>query len=288
MGAMTSEPNMHTFQTPAPVLLRVEIPHGRIQVIAAQTEVTRVELIAINGDEVARQWIAQAEVAQRGDEIVVLVRQHNPKFNVFGRGVEAIVHAPLASGARLSLGSGRIETLGRMGDVEATSGSGAIRLEETGEARALTGSGDIDIGAATGSVDAKSGSGHVTLGAIAGDARVTTGSGHTQIAQCEGTARIKTGSGKVEIDKAGAALDAFSASGAIEVRRADHGRVRAKTVSGRVSVRIADGAAAWLDIDTVSGKLRSSLEQSAPPGEGESRVELAISTVSGDVTLARA
>ena len=62
---------MHTFQTPAPVLLRVEIPHGRIQVIAAQTEVTRVELIAINGDEVARQWIAQAEVAQRGDEIVV-------------------------------------------------------------------------------------------------------------------------------------------------------------------------------------------------------------------------
>jgi hypothetical protein len=47
------------------------------------------------------------------------------------------------------------------------------------------------------------------------------------------------------------------------VRRADHGRVRAKTTSGGVSVGVADGVAALLDLSTMSGRVNSELAASA-------------------------
>jgi hypothetical protein len=74
----------------------------------------------------------------------------------------------------------------------------------------------------------------------------------------------------------------------VQVRRADHGRVRAKTVSGKISVGVAGGTAAHLDISTLSGRVNSELEAGAAPGEGEKRVELVLSTMSGNVNLARA
>ena len=73
-----------------------------------------------------------------------------------------------------------------------------------------------------------------------------------------------------------------------QVRRADHGRVRAKTISGRVSVGVANGAAALLDISTMSGRVNSELEPGAAPNDGEPHVELILSTLSGNVNVARA
>ena len=135
---------MQTFQTPAPMRLRIELPKGRIQVVAEDTAETRVELIAVHGDPIAQQWIDEAEVAQHGDEVVV--RIHKRGLTLFGLGgsIEALIHVPTGSDASLSTGSGRIETAGRLGAITASTGSGAIRLAESAEARAQTGSGDID------------------------------------------------------------------------------------------------------------------------------------------------
>ncbi len=278
---------LHTFQTPNPVRLRVEMPKGRIRVIAEETETTGVELSAADHDITAHQWIAEAEVAQHGDEIVVLVPRHGLQWFGFGGDIEATIHLPSASAAKLALGSGKIETSGQLGDVEAAAGSGTIRLAETAEARAHTGSGAISIGSATGSVDVKTGSGEVTIGSIGGDARVTTASGNANIGECAGAASIKTASGSLEVGEAGESVKAFSASGNIEVRRADHGRISAKTVSGRVSVGVARDTAAWLDIHTLSGRVNSALDSGPAPADGEKRVELRLSTVSGNVNVAR-
>lgn len=279
---------MHTFQTPAPVRLRVEIPKGRIMVVAEETTETRVELTAIHGDAATRAWIAEAEVAQNGDEVVV--RLPKARLGLFGTGgsVEARVHAPLGSAATLSAGAGRIQTTGRLGEVDASSGSGSIQLDDSNGVRARTGSGDIAIAGSAGSVEAKTGSGRITVGKVGADARITTGSGDAELAEATGDARLSTGSGDIEIGLAGDSLEAFAASGDVRIRRADHGRVRAKTISGQVSVGVANGAAALLDITTMSGRVNSELEAAGPPGEGEKRIELIVSTMSGNVNLARA
>jgi len=279
---------MHSFQTPNPIRLNVHLPKGRIMVVAEETTETRVELTAIHGDTASNAWIAGAEVTHNGDEIVV--RFPKARLGLFGTGgaVEARIHAPLGSAARLSAGSGRIETAGRLGQVIASAGSGTIRLDDTGEASATTGSGDIAINTSAGSVEAKTGSGRISVGRVGADARITTGSGHAELAEAAGDAKLTTGSGNIEVGQAGDSLEAFAASGNVEIRRADHGRIRAKTVSGQISVGVANGAAALLDISTVSGRVNSELEAAEAPGADELRVELTLSTVSGAVNLARA
>jgi hypothetical protein len=287
MGSMNEDKRMHIFPTPKPVRLRVSIPKGRIIVVAEETEETRVELTPIHGDAATLTWIEQAEVAQNGDEI--LVRMPKARLGLFGRGgsVEARVHAPCGSAASLSTGSGRIETAGRLSEIDASSGAGSITLDDNSAARARTGSGDIAIAASAGSVDAKTGSGRITVGKVGADAQIITGSGHAELAEAAGEARLTTGSGDIEISLAGDSLEAFAAAGNVRVRRADHGRVRAKTVSGHVSIGVASGAVALLDISMMSGRMNSELEAAAPPADGDRRVELIISTVSGNVNLTR-
>lgn len=278
---------MHSFATPTPPRLRIELPKGRIRVVAEQTDQTRVELIAINGDATARAWIAEAEVSQSGEDIIVRVPRARMTLFGFGGAIEALVHAPLGSAADVSIASGRIETTGRLGEVDAASASGAIRLDDCQQARVRAGSGDITIVSSAGSVEAKTGSGRITVGPVGGDARINTASGHAELAEAAGDAKVNTGSGHIEVGQAGDSLEAFAASGNVSVRRADHGRVRARTLSGHVSVGVAGGAAALLDVSTMSGKVHSQLEAAAAPEPGDKRVELVISTMSGDVNLLR-
>jgi hypothetical protein len=287
MGAMTETSRMQNFPTPTPPQLRVDIPRGRIRILASETGETSVRLTAIHGDAAAQAMIADAEVAQNGDEIVVRIRKAG--FSLFGLGgaVEAEIHAPLDSGAVLTTGSGRIETSGRLGQIDATTGSGPIRLDALREARARTGSGDIDIASATGSVDVKAHSGRIVVGPVGGHARISTASGHAELECATGDARLRTASGNIEVGRSGDSLDAVAASGNVRVWRTDHGRVRAKCVSGQVSVGVAKGAAALLDISTVSGRVHSELEAGGPPGADERQVELVLSTVSGNVNLTR-
>ena len=285
---MTADRTMR-FDTPRPTKLRVGVPVGNITVTAEATAVTRIDLTAPNGDSGARDWIAQAEIVQLGDEIVV----RGPKlrfslFNMWGGSIEARVSAPLGSDANLTIGAGRIETIGRLGAVSANTGAGSLHIAECADAHAHTGAGSIEIAAVSGSVEAKTGAGKVRIGKVGANAEITTAAGAARIEEIAGAARMKTAHGNIEIGAAGDSLDAFTSSGSIRVTRADHGYVRARTVSGGVSVGVASGVAALLDLSTVSGHVRSELEAGGAPADGEQRIELVLSTVSGNVNVARA
>jgi DUF4097 and DUF4098 domain-containing protein YvlB len=287
MGAMNPDSRTMTFETPAPTRLRVSIPSGRISVTAEDTAVTRIELVAVRGGA-ARDWVAEAEIVQEGDEIVVRGRRQG--FGMFGQfgSIEATVRAPRASDATLSVGAGRIETTGPLRKVSANTGAGDIHVADCGEADAHTGSGNIEIDFVAGSVEAKTGSGEVKVGQVGADARISTASGNARVEGVAGAANLTTAHGNIEVGAAGDSLEAFTASGNVRVRRADHGHVRARTVSGGVSVGVAGGVAALLDLSTVSGRVRSDLAASGPPAESEAHVELVLSTVSGNVEVARA
>ena len=286
---MNPDQRIEAFQTPAPVRLSVDIPMGRIRITAAAVNTTRVELTAVHGDTHARELIANAEIRQSGNDIVVRIDDRGFAFRLFWRGqIQATIEVPLGSAARLCTGSGHIETTGQLGDVKATSGSGAIHLGASGEVRAHAGSGEIAIASASGSVDAKTGSGRIKVGKVGADARIATGSGHVELDEAAGRAWLKTASGHIEIGRAGDSLEAVASSGDVRVRCADHGRVNASTMSGRVSVGVARGVAALLDIRTMSGRVDSELDTVDAPRTGDGKVELILRTMSGNVSVARA
>lgn len=278
-----------SFETAQAPKLRVNLPFGRITVTAQETAATRIELTASNGDPNVREWIEQAEIAQLGDEIVV----RGPKlrwtlFNFLGGSIEAAIVTSVGADASLSIGAGRIETIGRLGAVRAHTGAGNVHIAECAEANAHTGAGNVDIASVAGSVETKTGAGTVKIGKVGANAEISTAAGNARIDAIVGAARMKTAHGNIEVGSAGDSLDAFTSSGNVRVTKADHGHIRARTVSGGVSVGVANGVAALLDLHTVSGRVRSELEASGAPADGEQRIELVLSTVSGNVSVARA
>ena len=279
---------MHTFETPQPVRLRVELWQGRVTVNAADTTTTTVELEPIHGDNGAQELIDAATVEQRGDEIVVLMPK--VKSGLFRRNahIAATITVPTHSAAKIETASADIETQGVLGDTRVASGSGDVELDTVANADIKTGSGDIEINTTHGDLDVKCGSADVKVEQLDGNGDVLAGSGDVLLGQIGGSLKIKTGSGDIVIRQAGDQIDALAGSGDMLVRRIDHGRLKAKTGSGDITVGVADGTAAYLDVATVTGDVTSSLDASEAPSEGDQTVELIIQTGTGDVVLQRA
>lgn len=280
---------MHTFHTPQPVRLRVEVYEGRVDIVAAETDTTTVELIAADGDaDIAQELMERATVEQHGNDIVVELPKS--KSGLFRRGHRVLVHitVPLGSSAALETAAADVQTRGQLGDVVISSGSGDVDLELTVDLQARLGSGDLRLGAAHGAVDIKGGSSDLVLGDIADAVTILTGSGDVLLDRVGGTLKIKSGSGDVVLKEAGTGVDAMAGSGDVTLRQVAKGRVKAKTGSGDVSIAVTHGTAAYLDIASVSGDVYSKLDGSPAPHDGEPTVEIDVKTASGDVVLQRA
>ncbi len=285
---MTEETSMHSFHTPTPVRLRVELWEGSVSLVADETATTTVELTPQAGEGAAQDLVDRATVEQRGDEIVVLMPKSKGGLFRRGYGVRAVIHLPIDSDVHLETGSADVDARGPLGDCHVSTGSGDVTLELTTDLQARLGSGDLRLEASRGSIDVKGGSSDLVIGDVAGSATILTGSGDVTLEHVGGPLKIKSGSGDVVLKRAGEGVDAMAGSGDLLLKQVDQGRVRAKTGSGDIAIGVAQGTAAYLDILTVSGDVRSTLEGAGAPSEGETTVEIDIKSGSGDVVLQRA
>src|SRR5258706_11886103 len=99
----------HTFETPSPIRLRLELGKGHVRLRAEETASTRVELTAPRGDAAAQALIDRAEVAQRGDEVVVLLPSRGASLFGIGGSVEGVVSLPAGSAVTVSTGSADVQ-----------------------------------------------------------------------------------------------------------------------------------------------------------------------------------
>lgn len=154
--------------------------------------------------------------------------------------------------------------------------------------RFATGSGDVSVGVAADLV-CTTGSGNVHVGELRGDAaRLGTGSGDIEVGDAFCRVSVKSGSGSVvvrslhEIE-----MQAASGSGDISVP-ATTGSLDLRSASGSLTVGIADGLPAWLDLNSASGLVRIALDASHEPAPGESYVAVRARTASGEIAVYRA
>ncbi len=267
-----------TFDTAGPISFYVELGSGDVKVHADEVTETTVHVDGRDADDVV--------VEQRGNQVVVIAPKRRAGFFDTNGELTVTATVPLDSELVTKLGSADLAATGRYGTVRVKSGSGEVRIAElTGDAVVETGSGDISLDTSLGNLRVKSGSGDVGVERTAASTVISTGSGDVYVGVAEADTVVKSGSGDVQVRDAHTDLALSTASGELRVNTFRVGSLKAKGVSGDVSVGIPAGIPVWTDISSVSGSVRSSLEGAGQPEKGQDFIELRASTVSGDIVL---
>ncbi|MFI6339075.1 DUF4097 family beta strand repeat-containing protein [Streptomyces sp. NPDC050535] len=211
---------MQKFDTTAPVSVVLDIPAGRIRLIAADRTDTTVEILpadAAKGRDV--KAAEQTEVAYSESDGVLRIEVPAAKNRILGTSgsIEVTVQLPTGSRVEAKAASAEFRGVGRLGDVAFEGAQGSVKLDETGSARLTVLAGDISVGR------------------LGGPAEISTQKGDIGIAEAaHGTVTLRTEHGDISVGAAhgvSASLDAGTA----------YGRVHN-------ALRNTDGAAAGLDI----------------------------------------
>ncbi|MEV7179007.1 DUF4097 family beta strand repeat-containing protein [Kitasatospora sp. NPDC093679] len=221
---------MHTFNTPAPVTVVLDVPAGRVRVVAADRADTTVEVLpadAAKGRDVKAAELI--EVAHRDG--VLRIEAPAAKNRILGTSgtVSVTVHLPAGSRIEAKGAAAEFHGTGRLGEVAVEIAQGTVELDEASAARLTLQSGDV------------------TLGRLTGPAEISTQQGDLRITEAvRGTLVLRTGSGAIEVGVAhgvSAALDAGTAFGRIanSLKNTDGAdaavTIRATTAAGDITAR---------------------------------------------------
>jgi hypothetical protein len=267
---------VHRFETPGPVALRIAIAAGRVEVIAAESEQTEVDIVPLRDDETTRRAVEEARVEHiaRAGSHEVIVESERSDWGVFRRGPKLGVTVRCPRGADL-------EVRTASASVRAIGGFGAVQ--------AKTASGDVDVDEAR-SLSAGTASGDVAVVAVADECSVKTASGNARIGTAGGPLTVSLVSGNLRLDEARDSVGVSTVSGDQLLGAVSAGPVKLSSVSGDVRVGVQPGLRLYLDVGTVSGSANSDLESddASPAGDGGEVLELRVRTVSGDARIERA
>ncbi|MFF9048852.1 DUF4097 family beta strand repeat-containing protein [Streptomyces parvulus] len=220
---------MQTFNTPAPVSVLLDVPAGRIRLIAADRADTAVEVLPANPSKGADVKAAEQTTVTYGDGVLSIAAAPAKNRALGNSGaVEVTVQLPAGSRVEAKAADAEFRGVGRLGDVDFEGAQGSVKLDEAASARLILLSGDV------------------TVGRLGGDARLGTQKGDVRVTEAlGGTVELSTESGDVSIGAArgvSASLDAGTSYGRIEnsLRNTDGKAVlniRATTSYGDISAR---------------------------------------------------
>lgn len=248
----------------------------------------------------ARDALARVEVkmSREGDQVNVVIMR--PSGLSFGRSPTVDLRIGVPSGVNLQVrtisGDITLEQVGGLGSVSTT--SGAIEASATeGSLAFSSASGDIDIADHVGNPSLNSLSGNIELsGEGVNGAKVESISGDLKLSAVAGVVWAKSISGMIEIvEGRDLTLDVESTSGDIELSGslAPGQAQRVRSVSGDITLELADPQGLRLELTTLSGSLESDLELEQAVRErrllsgrlGAGDTDLLINTTSGNVSV---
>ncbi|UQX05429.1 DUF4097 family beta strand repeat-containing protein [Streptomyces sp. RerS4] len=193
---------MQKFATTAPIAAVLDIPAGRIRLIAADRADATVEVLPADASK-NRDVKAAQEVTVDYTDGVLRVEAAEAKNRILGHpgSVEVTVQLPAGSDVRAKAADAELRGVGRLGDVTFEAARAAVKLDETAGAHLTLQAGDI------------------TLGRLGGPAEISTQKGDLRIDEAvRGAVVLRTESGDITIGAArgvSATLDAGTSYGRI-------------------------------------------------------------------------
>jgi hypothetical protein len=219
---------MNTFNTPAPISAVLNLPAGRVQLIAADRADTTVEVRPADPAKPRDVKVAEQTTVAYADG-VLRISTPKPKSQLVGPSgsVEVTVQLPAGSHVEARSASSELRGVGRLGDVVFEGVYHRIKIDEAASARLSAVDGDVEVGR------------------LGGPAEISTTRGDIRIAEAvRGTVVLSTQSGDISVDAAAgvsAALDAGTTLGRISNALKNGGTaeldIRATTMQGDITAR---------------------------------------------------
>ena len=278
---------MPNFETPEPISVTVELGVGNVRIAASDRTDT---VVAVRPSDEADESDVQAAKQVRVDFANGILQVTGPKrafdFSRKTRSVDVSIELPSDSQVSAHLLMGDLRCAGRLGRCRLKT-TGNVWLERTGPLHLHTGAGHVTADAITGGAEISTGSGKVQIGEVEGAAVVKNSNGDTAIDAVTGDVRVRAANGAICVERAGAGVDVKTSMGGIRLGEVVRGSVVIETAMGDLDIGIAEGTAAWLEVNTGFGKMRNLLENAARPDKADETVEVRGRTSYGDITVHR-
>ncbi|MGW3425577.1 DUF4097 family beta strand repeat-containing protein [Streptomyces phaeochromogenes] len=222
---------MQKFDTPAAISAVLDIPAGRVRLIAADRADTTVEVLPANTSNSRDVKAAEQTEVTYGDDGVLRIEASPAKNRILGHSgsVEVTVQLPAGSRIEAKAASAEFRGVGRLGDVTFEGAQGSVKLDETASARLTLLAGDVAVGR------------------LGGPAEISTQKGGIHIAEAvRGTVELRTEAGEISVGAArgvSASLDAGTTYGRINnaLKNTDGAdaalTIRATTAYGDITAR---------------------------------------------------
>jgi hypothetical protein len=276
---------MPEFTTPEPIDLAVDIPYGRLDIIAADRTDTIVTVSPTSGSAADRRGAENTRVEFDGHRVVVAVPRH---FSIIGPSESVDLRVELPAGSRVTAEvGGSVRATGRLGATRIKGSLGAVEVDETADLWVRAGHGSLIVGSAGGSAELTADHGLIRVGSIAGDAIVKASHGAIEIGETRGDIEAKLSYGDLEIGSAQGSVTAKTAYGTIRLGEISGGSIRLDSGYGQIGVGVRPGVAVWLDAASRDGRVRNELEPQAAPGDAADTVAVRARTTYGDITIHR-
>ncbi|MGC5536268.1 DUF4097 family beta strand repeat-containing protein [Streptomyces sp. SR-10] len=219
---------MQKFDTTAPVTAVLDIPAGRIQLIAADRADTTVEVRPADASRNRDVKAAERIEVAYGDGVLRIAAQSAENRILGDSGsVEVTVQLPTGSHVEAHAAAAELRGVGRLGDVAFDGAYRRIKIDEAASVRLTAIEGDVEIGR------------------LGGPSEISTARGDIRIAEAaRGTVVLRTRSGDISVTAAAgvsAALDAGTAHGRVSNALKNNGNaeldIRATTSHGDIAAR---------------------------------------------------
>ncbi|MEV4754695.1 DUF4097 family beta strand repeat-containing protein [Micromonospora sp. NPDC049559] len=280
---------MPRYETPEPISVIAEFGVGQVRIAAGDRGDTVVE---VRPSDESDESDVHAAGQVRVDYANGVLRVTGPKVRAFdfsrrSRSVEVSIALPAGSQVSVETQVGDVRGTGRLGSCRFKTSAGNVSVERTGGLRLDTSAGHVTVEGVDGDAEVHTGSGRVRLGRVAGGVVVKNSNGETRIDAVSGDVRVRAANGDILIERAGAGVDAKTSNGGIRLGQVVRGQVVLATAMGDLDIGIAEGTAAWLEVNTAFGQMRNLLENTTPPADTTRTVEVRGRTSYGDITIRR-
>lgn len=280
---------MPIFETPGSIAVTMELSVAEVRITASDRSDTVVEVRPSNeADESDVEAAGQVRVDYTNGTLRII----GPKGRAFDfshrtRSVDVSIELPTGSQVSAAVQMGNLSGAGRLGECRLKTSAGNVSLDRTGPLRLDTSAGHVTAEGITGNAEISTGSGKVRLGEVAGAAVVKNSNGDTAIDSVTGDLRVRASNGDIRVERAGAGVDAKTSNGSIRLGEVVRGSVVLGTAMGNLDIGIADGTAAWLEVDTAFGQVRNEMAHATRPDGAANTVEVRGRTSFGDITVHR-